>query len=182
MNGIASFLCHILPPPPTSIHVCVCVWVAYYLGLCQSVQFSSIAQLCPTPCNCMDCSMPGLLVHRQLPEFTQTTVRWVGDTIQPSYPLLSPSPPVFYLFTGYFLRTQLFASGGQNIGVSASASVLPMNIQDWLPLGWAGWISLQSKGLSRVFSNPTVQNHQFFSAQLSLWSNSHIHTWPLEKP
>ena len=69
-----------------------------------------------------------------------------------------------------------------SIRVSASASVLPMNTQDWSTLGWTGWISLQSKGLSRVFSNTTVQNHQFFGAQLSLESNSHIHTWPLEKP
>ena len=81
-----------------------------------------------------------------------------------------------------FPMSQLFASGGQSIGVSASASVLPMNTQDWSPLGWTGWISLQSKGLSRVFSNTTVQKHQFFSAQLSSQSNSHIHTWPQEKP
>ena len=74
------------------------------------------------------------------------------------------------------------AWGGQSIGVSASASVLPMNTQDWSPLGWTGWISLQSKGLSRVFSNTIVQKHQFFSAQLSSQSNSHIHTGPLEKP
>ena len=84
--------------------------------------------------------------------------------------------------SGSFPMSQLFASGGQRTGVSASVSVLPMNIQDWFPLGWTGWISLQSKGLSRVFSNTTVQKHQFFGAQLSLWSNSHIHTWPLEKP
>ena len=77
---------------------------------------------------------------------------------------------------------QLFAWGGQSIGVSASASVLPMNTQDWSPLEWTGWISLQSKGLSRVFSNTTVQKHKFFGAQLSSQSNSHIHTWPLEKP
>ena len=75
----------------------------------------------------------------------------------------------------------LFTSGDQSI-ISASASVLPMNIQDWFPLGLTGWISLQSKGLSRIFSNTTVQKHQFFSAQPSLWSNSHIHTWLLEKP
>ena len=81
-----------------------------------------------------------------------------------------------------FQMSQFFASGGQIIGVSASASVLPMNIQDWFPLGWTGWISLQSKGLSRVFSNTTVQKHQFFRTQLSSQSNSHIHTWPLEKP
>ena len=84
--------------------------------------------------------------------------------------------------SGSFPRGQFFASGGQSIGVSASASVFPMNSQDWFPLGWTGWISLLSKGLSRVFSSTTVQKHQFFSAQLSLQSNSHILTWPLEKP
>ena len=80
--------------------------------------------------------------------------------------------------SGSFPMSQFFASGGQSIGASASA--LPMNIQAWSPLGWTGWISLQSKGLSRIFSNTTVQKHQFFGAQLSLWSNSHIHIWPLE--
>ena len=84
--------------------------------------------------------------------------------------------------SGSFTMSQLFASGGQNIGVSASASVLPMNIQDWSPLRWTGWISLQSKGLSRVFSSITVQKHQFFGPQSSLWSNSWICTWLLEKP
>ena len=81
-----------------------------------------------------------------------------------------------------FLMSQLPAGGGQNIGVSASASVLPMNTQDWSHSEWTGWISLKSKGLSRVFSNTTVQKHQFFGTQLSSQSNSHIHTWPLEKP
>ena len=81
-----------------------------------------------------------------------------------------------------FQMSQFFPSGAQSIGASALASVLSMNIQDWFPLGWTGWISLQSKGLSRVFSNTTVQKHQFFGAQLSLWSNSHIHTWVMEKP
>ena len=84
--------------------------------------------------------------------------------------------------SGSFQMSQFFASGGQSIGISASTSVLPMNSQDWFPLGWTGWISLQSRGLSRVFSNTTVQKHQYFSAQLSLYSNSHIHTWPLKKP
>ena len=94
-------------------------------------------------------------------------------------PLLLPSilPSV-----GSFQMSQFFKSGGQIIGVSASTSVLPMYIQDWFPLGWSGWISLQSKGLSRVFSNTRVQKHQFFCAQLSSQSNSHIHTWPLEQP
>ena len=84
--------------------------------------------------------------------------------------------------SGSFPMSQFFASGGQSIGVSASTSVLPMNTQDWSPLGWTRWISLQYKGLSRVFSNTTVQKHQFFGTQLSLQSNSHIHTWLLEKP
>ena len=81
-----------------------------------------------------------------------------------------------------FPMSQLFTWGGQSIGVSASTSVLPMNTQDRSPLGWTGWISLQSKGLSRVFSNSRVQKHQFFGAQPSSQSNSHIHTWPQEKP
>ena len=81
-----------------------------------------------------------------------------------------------------FPMSQLFAWGGQSIRVSALASVLPMNTQDWSPLGWTGWISLQSMGISRVFSNTTVQKHQFFGAQPSSQSNSHIHTWPMEKP
>ena len=92
--------------------------------------------------------------------------------------LLPPVPPSIRVFSN---ESQLFAWGGQSIGVSASASVLPMNTQDWSPLEWTGWISLHSKGLSRVFSNTTVQK-QFFGAQLSSQSNSHIHTWPLEKP
>ena len=121
-------------------------------------------------CDPMDCSMPGLPVHHQLLELAQTHVHWVADAIQPSHPLLSPSPPHLQSFpaSGSFPMSQFFTSGGQRVGVSASASVLPMNTQDWSPLGWTGWISSQSKGLSRVFSNITVQKHQFFSAQLSL--------------
>ena len=107
--------------------------------------------------------------------------RWCHPTISSSVVYFSSCLQSFPA-SGSFLRSQFFPSGGQRIGVSASASVLPMNIQDWFPWGWTGWISLQSKGLSRVFSNTTVQKHQFFSAQLSLWSNSHIHTWLLEKP
>ena len=84
--------------------------------------------------------------------------------------------------SGSFQMSCFFASGGQTIGVSASASVLPMNIQGWFPLGLTRWISLQYTGVSRVFSNTTVHKHQFFSVQLSLWSISHIHTWLLEKP
>ena len=84
--------------------------------------------------------------------------------------------------SGSFPMSQLFAWGGQSIGVSASISVPPMNTQDWSPLGWTSWISLQSRGLLRVFSSTTVQKHQFFGTLLSLQSNSHVHTWPLEKP
>ena len=135
---------------------------------------SSVAQSCPTLSNPMDCSMPGLPVHHQLPEFTQTYFHWVGDAIQPSHPLSSPvipfsSCPQSFPASGSFPMSQLFASGGQSIGVSASTSVLPMNTQDWSLLGWTGWISLQSKGLSRVFSNTTVQKHQFF------WHRSYLY-------
>ena len=84
--------------------------------------------------------------------------------------------------SGSFPMSQFFTSGGQSIGVSASASVPPMNIKEWFTSGWTGWISLHSKALSRVFSNTTVQKHQFYGAQPSSQSNSHIHTWPLEKP
>ena len=106
--------------------------------------------------------------------------QWCHPTISSSVVPFSSCPQSFPK-SGSFQESQFFKSGGQSVGVSASASVLPMNIQDWSPLGWIGWISLQSKGLSRIF-NTTVQKHQFFGAQLSLWSNSHIHTWLLEKP
>ena len=131
-----------------------------------------------TLCNRMDCSPPGLPVHHQLLEFTQTHVHWVGDAIQPSH-LVVPFSSCLQSFpaSGSFQMSQFFASGGQSIAVSASVSVLPMNIQDWFPLGWTGWISLQSKGLSRVFSNTPVQKHQCYGIQLSLWSNAQIHTW-----
>ena len=107
--------------------------------------------------------------------------RWCRPTISSSVVPFS-SCLQFFPASQSFPRSWFFISGGQGIGALASASVLPMNIQDWSPLGWTGWISLQSKGLSRVFSNTTVQKHQFFGVQLSLWSNSHIHTWLLEKP
>ena len=107
--------------------------------------------------------------------------RWCHPTISSSVVPFSSCPQSFPA-SGSFPMSQLFASGGQSIGVSASASILPMNTQDWSPLGWTGLISLQPKVLSRVFSNTTVQKHQFFSAQLSSQSNSHIHTWLLEKP
>ena len=102
------------------------------------------------------------------------------ETAMPSGHLILCRP--LLLLPSVFPSIRVFTWGGQSIEVSASASVLPMNTQDWSPLGWTVWISLQSKGLSRVFSNTTAQKHQFFSTQLSSQSNSHIHTWPLEKP
>ena len=148
----------------------------------SSVQFS---QSCLILCDPIDCSSPGLPVHHQLPEFTETHVHWIGDAIQPSHPL-SEKPFSFHLqsfpASGSFQMSQFFPSGGQSIGASASTSVLSMNIQNWFPLGLTGLISLQFKGLSRVFSNTTVQKHQFFGAQPSLWSSSYISMWLLEKP
>ena len=148
-----------------------------------SIQFSLVVQSSPTLCDPMNHSTPGLPVHHQLLEFTQTHVRQVGDAIQPSHPLSSPSPPAPNPSQHQsFPMSQLFTWGGQSPGVSALASFLPKNTQDWSPLEWTGWMSLQSKGISRVFSNTTVQKHQFFGAQLSSQSNSTIHTWLLEKP
>ena len=107
----------------------------------------------------------------------------VGDAIQPSSSVVPfSSCPQSLPASDSFPMSQLLTSGGQSIAVSAIASVLPKNTRDWSPLEWTGWISLQSTGLSRVFSNTTVQKHQFFGTQLSSQSNSRIHTWPLEKP
>ena len=124
----------------------------------------------------MSHSTPGLPVHHQLPESTQAHVHGVGDAIQSSHPLSSPSPLALNLcqHQHLFHMSQLFTSGGQSIGVSASASVLPMNTQDWCPLGCTRWISLQSKGLSRVFANTTAQN----TNSLAFSFLYHIHTWP----
>ena len=107
--------------------------------------------------------------------------RWCHPTISSSVVPFSSRLQSFPA-SGCFPRSQFFTSGAQSIGASASASALPMNIQGWFPLGWTGLVSLLSKGLSRVFSSTTIWRHQFFSAQPSLWSNSHIHTWLLEKP
>ena len=132
-----------------------------------------------------DSLWPHELQHTRLPvihyllEFAQTYVHWVSDVIQPSHPLSSPSPPAFNLsqHQNLFQWVSSLPSGGQSIGATASASVPPMNIQDWFPLGLTGLISLPSKGLSRVFSNTTVQKHQLFSTQLSLMvQHSHPNT------
>ena len=134
----------------------------------------------------VDCSTPGFPVLHYLPESAQIHVHWVGDDIQLSH--ISSSVVPFssclqsFPASGSFPMSQLFTSGDQGIGVSASASVLPVNIQDWSPLGWTGLMSLLSKGLSKVFSNTSVQKHQFFGAQPFLLFSSHIHTWLLGKP
>ena len=148
-----------------------------------TLQFSSVAQLCPT-------LRPHELQHTRPPCLSPTpgvysspspSNWWCHPTVSSSVILFSSCPQSLPA-SGSFPVSQRFAWGGQSTRVSASASVLPMNTQGWSPLGWTGWISLQSKGLSRVFSNTTVQKHQFSGAQLSSQSNSHIHTWPLEKP
>ena len=146
-------------------------------------QFSSVAQSCPT-------LQPHGLQHARFPCPSPIPRAcsnlcplswWCHTTISSSAMPFSSSLQSFPTSES-FPMSQFFTSGDQSIGVLASISVFPMNIQDWFPLGFTGSISLQSKGLSRVFSNTTVQKHQFFGTQLSLWSNSHIHTWLLEKP
>ena len=159
-------------------------WPREFLGLHSNLyllcQVSS-AQSCPALCNPMDCSTPGFPVHHQVPELAQTHAHWVCDAMQPSHSLLSPSPPTVNLSQLQGLSKEwALHIRWPKFGVSGSASVLPMNIQDRSSLGLTGLI-LQSRGISRVFSNITVQKHQFFGAQLSLWSNSYIHTWLLEK-
>ena len=144
-------------------------------------QFSSVAQFCPTLCDTMDCSTPGFPVHHQLPQLIQTHFHRVGDAIQPSHPLLAPSPAFNLSQHQGLFKWVTSLHPVAKFWVSDSASVLPMSIQDRFHLGWTGWISLQFKGLSRVSSNTTVRKHQFFSAQLSSQSNSHIHTGLLEK-
>ena len=124
--------------------------------------------LCPSPA-------PG--VHSN----SHPSSRWCHPAISSSVIPFSSCPQSLPA-SGSFPMNQLFTWGSQSTGVSASASILPMNTQDWSPLGWTTWISLQAKGLPRVFSNTTVQKHHFFGAQISSQSNSHIHTWPLEKP
>ena len=144
---------------------------------CLLLLFNSVAQSCLTLCNPTDCGMPDFPVHHNYQSLL--TIMSI-EPMMPSNHLifcrhLLPLPSIFPSIR-VFQMSQFFPSGGQSIGVSASTSVLPMNTQDRSPLEWTGWISLQSKGLSRVFSNTTVQRHQFFGAQLSLQSNSHIHT------
>ena len=142
----------------------------------------SVTKLCPTLCWSMDCSTSGFPVLHYLLECAQIHVHWVSDAIQLSHLPLPPSPPSLNLFQhqGLFPVSQLFASGGQSIRASASASVLPVNMEGWFLLGLIGLISLLSKGILRVFSSTTVWKHQFFSTQPSSWSNSHTCTWLLD--
>ena len=140
-----------------------------------------VTKSCLTLCNPMDCSMTGFPVLHYHLEFAQAHVHWIHhQSVMPSNHLILCCPllflPSIFPSTGSFPVSQLFVSGGQSIGASASVSVLPINIMGWLPLGLIGFISLLSKELSRVFSGTTVQKHHFFGAQPSLWSNSHIHT------
>ena len=144
------------------------------VGLVSSVQSLS----CPTLCGPTDCSMPDLPVHYQLPELTQTHVLrvWCHPTMSSSVIPFSSCLQSFPA-SGSFPMSQLFTSGGQSIGISTSASVLPMNIQGWFPLGLIG---LLLRTLSEVFSSTKIWKHQFFGTQPSLWSSSHICIWLLE--
>ena len=146
----------------------------------SSVQLLSYVQLFATPWTAACQASLSITNSRSLLIFTPI------ESVMPSNYLILCHPllllPTIFPSIRVFPMSQFFTSGGQSIGVSPSASVLPMNFQDWFPLGWTGWISLLSKDFSRVFSNTTVQKHQLFSAQLSSQSNSHIHTWSLEKP
>ena len=143
----------------------------------RSVQFSSVTKSCPALCDPMNCSMPFMLpCPSPTPGACSNSCpssRWWHQTISSSVVPFSSCSQSFPT-SGSFPMSQFFASGGQSIGASVSVSVLPMNIREWFPLGLTGLI-FQSKGLSRVFSNTTVQKHQFFGTQLSFWSNSHIH-------
>ena len=148
-----------------------------------TLQFSLLAQSCPTLCDPMNAACQASL---SITNSRSPPKPMYIELMTPSNHLILIIPfsscPQSFPASGSFQISQLFASGSQSIGVSASTSVLPMNTQEWSPFGWTVWISLQSKGLSRVFSNTTVQKHQFFSTQFSLKSNFHNHTWPLEKP
>ena len=148
----------------------------------NQVQFSSVTQSCPTLCDPMNLSTAGLPVHHQLPEFTQTHIHRVNDAIQPSHPLSSPSPPAPIPPSNRVFSNESTLRMRWPKYWSFTFSIIPSKEIPFSPSEWTGWISLQSKGLSRVFSNTTVQKHQFFGAQLSSQSNSRIHTWPLEKP
>ena len=186
----------LLPPIPPSIRVfsnesALCIrWPKYWSfsfnispsnESFQSVQSLSCVWLFAIPWTTQHarpaCPSPTPRVYPNPCPLTRWCHLTISTSVVPFSSCLQSFPT-----SGSFQMSQLLASGGQSTGVSDPASVFPTNIQDWFPLGWTGWISLLSKGLSRVFSNTTVQKHQFFGAQLSLYFNSHIHTWLLEKP
>ena len=148
----------------------------------NNFQFSSVTDSCPTLCDPMNHSAPGLPVHHQLQEFTRTHVHWVGDAIQPSHPMLYPSPPAFNLSQQQGLFKWVSSLHQVAKVLELKFNISPSNEHPGLISLSIDWLDiLQSKGPLRVFSNTTVQKHQFFSAQLSLYSKSHIHTWILEK-
>ena len=168
-------------------------WVFLYIAVIQAeevlfwsgknrVYFCSITQPCPTLCSPMDCNMlVSLSFHISgVCSYSCLLIQWWHPAILSS--VAHFSCPQSFPASGSFLMSWLFIPGGQSIRASALTSILPVNIKDWFPLGLIGLISLLSRGLSRVFSNSTVQKHQFFSTHPYLWSNSHIHTWLLEKP
>ena len=148
----------------------ICKLHYMWLLLFRAVQFSLVAQLCLILHDPTDCSAPGFPVHHQLPELAQSHVHWVSDAIQPFHPLLSPSPPAFSLsqHQGLFQWVSSLHQLAKVVELQLQHQSFQWNIQDWFPLGLTGLISLQSKGISRVLSNTTVQKHQFFGAQLSL--------------
>ena len=158
---------------------CIGRWILYH-QVTSSVQLFSHVQLFANPWTATPQASLSITNSQSLPKFMST------ESVMPSNHLILCRPllllPSIFPSIRVFPMSWLFAIGGQSIGTSASASVLPMNTHDSSPLGRTGWISLQSQGLSRVFSNTTLQKHQFFGAQLSSQSNSHIHTWLLEKP
>ena len=159
---------------------CVCACYKTFIILFVVVQSLSHVQLFVTPWTAerqASCLSPSPKACSNSCPLTWWCHPTISSSVIPFSSHLQSFPA-----SGSFQMSQFFESGGQSIGGSASASVLPMNIQDWSPSEWTGWISLQSKGLSRVFSNTTVQRHQLFNAQSSSQFNSHIHTWPLGKP
>ena len=183
-----------LPRPKLIIPIVAVITIFYFIRAPKTKSswssvlhpFSSVQFSCSVV---SDFLQPHELQHARLPCPSPTpgvhsnshpSSQWCHPAISSSVVPFSSCPQSLPVSES-FPVSQLFTLGGQSTGVSALASFLPKNTQDWSPLEWTGWISLQSKGLSRVFSNTTVQKHQFFGAQLSSQSNSHIHTWPLEK-
>ena len=185
-----SVLLILCPTHQTSSPLCiqqltsvVCITWALH-PLAPSINCScccSVAKSCLTLSDPMDCSMPDFPDLHYLPEFAQTHVHWVSDATQSSHSL-SPSSPLALCLSQHQGLFQWVGSSHQVVKVLELQPVLPMNIHDWFPVELTGLISLLSKGLSRVFSSTTIQKHQFFSIQPSLWFNSHIHIWLPEKP